>query len=241
MSDKVQRVPASALARLLNVVESGIDQLAKDGIIPKPVQGKFELVNSVRGYINHLRQQSSKMIDQAAVARHLDMSDRNLRDVLRGLGMEWPSDIDDIRVAYIRDLREKAAGRGGDDMAELTRMRIRESKAKAISGEIDNYEKLGLLVSVEEIEPALEQWSVVARSEVGNALNKIIGDIEGQYKIEVDRELLVDGHINAAYRIIGNHPGRTGGGRIHHAGEDAAAGGPEVDPAGEPSDAGMVA
>ena len=149
--------------------------------------------------------------------------------------------VGELILAICARAREQAAGRGGDDMAELTRARIRESKSKALGNEIQNFEQLGLLVSVEEIEPALDQWAVVARSEVGNAINKIIGDIKCQFKIEIDQELLVDGHINAAYSIIGNYPGRNFWGRGDDIEGDVAASGVEVDSAVESSDAGVAA
>ena len=206
MSENVQRVPSSVIAKLLVVTEQKLDQLVKDGIIPSPVRGKYELINSVRGYIGHLRNKTAAM-DQSAVARHLDMSDRNLRDVLRSLAIEWPADPDDIRIAYIRDLREKAAGRAGEDQVELTRMRIRESRAKTIGMETQNLKDLGLLIAITDLEPMLEQWATVSRSEVSNALMKIVADIEGEHDIAVNQDM-VNGHISAAYKLIGDYPGR---------------------------------
>jgi RecB family endonuclease NucS len=108
-------VDAGILQRLLGFDSQELEALIKLGVIEKQRSGKFELLPCVRRYVSHLQKVNKGQVDQAFVARHLDMSERNLRDVLRGLGIDWPVDsIDSVRVAYIRDLREKAAGRGGD-------------------------------------------------------------------------------------------------------------------------------
>ncbi|WP_292414214.1 MULTISPECIES: hypothetical protein [unclassified Methylophaga] len=109
--------------------------------------------------------------------------------------------------ALFQRLTDEAAGRGGADQAELTRMRIRESMAKAIAMETQNLKDLGLLISVEDLEPMLEQWATVSRSEVSNALMKIVADIEGEHDIAVNQDM-VNGHISAAYKLIGDYPGR---------------------------------
>jgi len=43
------------IARLLNVSERRVQQLAKDGIIPKPSHGKYDLIPCVQAYIKYLQ------------------------------------------------------------------------------------------------------------------------------------------------------------------------------------------
>ncbi len=43
------------IARLLNISERRVQQLAKDGIIPKPSHGKYDLIPCVQGYIKYLQ------------------------------------------------------------------------------------------------------------------------------------------------------------------------------------------
>lgn len=53
------------------------------------------------------------MPTQRDIALNLDMSERNCRDVLKGLDLDWTAaSLDEIRITCIRDLREKAAGCG---------------------------------------------------------------------------------------------------------------------------------
>lgn len=41
----------AVIARFLNLTERRVQQLARDGIIPKPEKGKYDLVGCVQGYI----------------------------------------------------------------------------------------------------------------------------------------------------------------------------------------------
>ena len=44
-----------AIAKLLKLSERRIQQLAKEGVIPKAERGKYDLVDSVHGYIDYLK------------------------------------------------------------------------------------------------------------------------------------------------------------------------------------------
>ncbi len=50
--------PVSTIAKLFGLTERRVQQLAKDGIIPKPEKNQYELVGSVRAYINYLQQRA---------------------------------------------------------------------------------------------------------------------------------------------------------------------------------------
>jgi phage terminase Nu1 subunit (DNA packaging protein) len=47
--------PVSTIAKLFNLTERRVQQLASDGVIPKSTRGKYDLVASVRGYISFLQ------------------------------------------------------------------------------------------------------------------------------------------------------------------------------------------
>lgn len=47
--------PAGTIAKLLMLTERRVQQLAKDGIIPKAERGRYELAPSVQGYIRFLQ------------------------------------------------------------------------------------------------------------------------------------------------------------------------------------------
>lgn len=50
--------PVSTIAKLFGLSERRVQQLARDGIIPKPEKNQYELVGSVRAYINYLQQRA---------------------------------------------------------------------------------------------------------------------------------------------------------------------------------------
>ena len=51
-------VPLSTVAKLLDLTERRVNQLAKNGTLPKAARGRYELVPVVRAYIRYLREKS---------------------------------------------------------------------------------------------------------------------------------------------------------------------------------------
>jgi len=143
------------------------------------------------------------------VSNHLSMTEKTASTMCRTLGIDWKNKtLDEIREVYILDLREKAAGRGGDDQGELTRARIRDTNASANLREIQYFESTGQLAAVEDLEPLLEAWATMGRSEFLNGINKIVADIEGAHGVVVDR-VMVDGYAKAALDAVGDYPARV--------------------------------
>ena len=50
--------PVTTIAKLFGISERRVQQLAQDKVIPKAVRGQYELVGSVRGFINYLQQRA---------------------------------------------------------------------------------------------------------------------------------------------------------------------------------------
>jgi phage terminase Nu1 subunit (DNA packaging protein) len=55
--------PAATLAKLFQLTERRVQQLAKDGIIPKAEKGRYDLAGSVRGYIRYLQERAAGRLD----------------------------------------------------------------------------------------------------------------------------------------------------------------------------------
>lgn len=49
---------ASTLAKLFNLTERRVQQLAKEGVIPRAERGKYDLVGAVRGYVKYLQERA---------------------------------------------------------------------------------------------------------------------------------------------------------------------------------------
>lgn len=63
-------IQAEAMARLLMLTTERLRQLGRDGVIPKAVKGKYQLVPTVQGYVRWLRDEdrrSSKSAGESAV------------------------------------------------------------------------------------------------------------------------------------------------------------------------------
>lgn len=132
------------------------------------------------------------------IGNHLDMSERNAGTICQNLGMDREQrTIDEIRTAYIRDLREKAAGRGGDAQGELVLARIRETNTNADLKELMVKEKAGELVNIEDIEPQLVSMVTAAKQELLSLPEKLGGDIKALYGVEIDVSMIQE-RINDA-------------------------------------------
>ena len=126
-----------AAASLLNVSPDVLTRLVGAGAVRRAGPGKYTPAHIIRDYIAYLQGEPARMErapTQAEIAAHLDMSDRNLRDVLERLGLEHKeAPLSKIRTGYIRHLREQAAGRGADanglDLAQERAALAKEQRA----------------------------------------------------------------------------------------------------------------
>lgn len=174
------------------------------------------------------------MPSQRDIAQHLDMSERNCRDVLKGLGIDWATaDLDEIRIAYIRDLREKAAGRGSSQAELLNAARIEESTVKAANGRLAYHEKLGTLVPAADAALVLTDWASFANREYQSGLEKLVEDIENATKVSIDRSMVTKSAGATVSRIGGyaDKLGRriAGGRRALQPAEESADGGVDLE------------
>tara|TARA_R110002124_G_scaffold213962_1_gene379992 strand:- start:22145 stop:22654 length:510 start_codon:yes stop_codon:yes gene_type:complete len=150
------------------------------------------------------------MPTQKEIAEHLDMSERNCRDMLKTLGIDWnASDMGDIRISYIRDLREKAAGRGGTQIEQLNAARIEESTVKSANGRLAYHEKLGTLVPTTDAAFALTDWASYTNREVTAAFEKLAQQLESTLKVSIDRSL-VDSIAGSTVKRIGGYAANLG-------------------------------
>ena len=52
--------PIGVIAKLLDLSERRVQQLSREGVIPKATRGQYDLIGSVRGYVRYLRDQAVK-------------------------------------------------------------------------------------------------------------------------------------------------------------------------------------
>jgi hypothetical protein len=147
------------------------------------------------------------------------------RGVLRDGGTGWQHILD-----YCAHIRELASGRSSDRTA-LDQAKTRQAEADAQLKELDYLERTGALVPVAEIEPLLGGWAASARSEMQNAIEKLIAGIESKHGISIESDF-VEAITSSAYGAIAAYPGRLAG--------TADASGAALAAAGAHADAGVA-
>ncbi|QCO05453.1 hypothetical protein [Azospirillum argentinense] len=114
------------------------------------------------------------MATQAEIAAHLDLSDRSVRE-LKNRGVfsangRGQMDLDACRIAYIRHLRERAAGRASDDAEaeglDLTAERARLAREQADHYAMKNAEARGELVRVSDCTAAMVSVIEMAKAKL---------------------------------------------------------------------------
>lgn len=168
-------ITEDAAARLIDLAPGELAALANRGVIPRVGRNAYALVPVVHGYINHLREEQirlDKRPTQPEIAAHLDISDRRLRELLA----EWSIDhkqssLSEIRIRYIRKLREEAAGRATDGDLDLATQRARLAKEQADRIEMQNAVTRKDLASTELLQILLANAGV----KVGRILDAIPG------------------------------------------------------------------
>ena len=96
------------------------------------------------------------LLIQKEIAEHIDLSQPAVSGLMDRLGIDWKtSTIDEIRVAYIRHLREQAAGRAASGALDLATERARLAKEQADKVAMQNAVTRGDLAPVVMIEEVL--------------------------------------------------------------------------------------
>lgn len=158
------------------------------------------------------------MLTQVEIAEHLDMSVRNCRTLLRKLsdkhGLEqnfWAeSTLTYIRVLYIKDLRETAAGRGGaENQASMAAAKTAEAVAKTALTRIAYHREIGNLIESKEAAAVIDDWCAYANREYGGCTVKLIGEVQSAHKIEID-ETLVNNVVGPAIERVSAYAGKLG-------------------------------
>lgn len=136
---------------------------------------------------------------QIDIAQHLDLSDRSVREFLSLRNIDHKaSTLDEIRIAYIRHLREIAAGRaalGDIDLATERALLAREQREKiAMQNAVARKEYAPVIV--------IEQVLSRAGSRVAGILDSITGAIRRRNLALTAQDLeLIDGEIARARNL----------------------------------------
>jgi hypothetical protein len=151
------------------------------------------------------------MPTQQEIAGHLDLAQQNVSELMKKLGIDWKTaTLDEIRVAYIRQLRSQAAGHRTDDGLDLVRERVLTER---VDRELKQYtlaEKKGQLINVAQLEPELQQMVGAFRTELLARDDKLKADLDQLHGIDVDIQVL-NAYTTDALRHLARYDARRPG------------------------------
>ena len=139
-------------------------------------------------------------LDQSAVSRMLDKLELNWRE----------ASLDDVRLAYIRQLRAQASGHRSDDGLDLVRERVLTERVDRELKLLQVAEKRGLLINVEQLEPELMNMVSAFRTELLARDDKLAAELATLYGIDIDVSVIT-AHTYAALEQLARYdPGGRG-------------------------------
>lgn len=148
------------------------------------------------------------MPTQQQIAKHLDLDQSAVSRMLEKLGIEWHgATMDQIRVAYIRQLRAQAAGHKSDDGMDLVKERVLTERVDRELKQLTVAEKRGLLINVSQLEPELMNMIGAFRGELLARDDKLAGELATLYGIEVDVAILNEHTYSALSQLARYDPG----------------------------------
>jgi hypothetical protein len=150
-------------------------------------------------------------LTQQQIAEHLDLTQKSVSEMLKKLDIDWTtSTLDDVRIAYLRQLRAQAAGHRTDDGLDLVRERVLTER---VDRELKQYtlaEKKGQLINVAQLEPELQQMVGAFRTELLARDDKLKADLDQLHGIDVDIQVLNAYTTDALRHLARYDVGRPG-------------------------------
>lgn len=161
-----------------------------------------------------------KKATQSAFARLVGVSQQAIRKHV-GKTLRPGESLAQWVKTYCEDIRQGAAGRGGDDHATLTKARIESENVKSANGLIDYHVKIGTLVQASEAEAVLVEWADFTGREMDNCIKALMHELEAKFDVSID-DNLVNKFVNPSNDRISNYAEKLGK-RITDSGEGVSA------------------
>lgn len=151
------------------------------------------------------------MTTQKLIAAHLDLSQQEVSKLLDELGIDWrDTDLDTIRIQYIRKIRAVAAGHRSHDGMDLTRERVLTEQVERELKQFELAEKKGQLVNLEQLEPELRQMVGAWKTEVQGLPDRLKTELDALYGIDIDIQVLEE-PVNATFSQLARYDAERAG------------------------------
>ena len=162
------------------------------------------------------------MPTQVQIAEHLDLAQKQVSEMVAKLGIDYRNaSMDEVRIAYIRQLRAAASGHRSSNGDDLVAERVQTERVSRELMLLQLAEKRGRLVDVEQLAQAYSQMVGAFKTELLARDDKLKTELDALYGVNVDGELL-NAHTRAALEQLSRYDA-GGDGAADAAGEDAAA------------------
>ena len=154
------------------------------------------------------------MATQNDVARHLGVTPKYVGDLIAdGTFEKKPRgqyDIDECRNAYIKRLRENAAGRAASGELDLVAERARLAKEQADAKEMDNAIGRGDLVYIEDVAKQFENMLTKVRTKLLALPTKIAPECHASATMLEVQSLIEAGIVEALHELVGYDQAQAG-------------------------------
>lgn len=140
------------------------------------------------------------------LALHLDLSERRVRDILKRLEMNHrENSLEEIRVGYIRMLREQAANRS----EVLTIERIKTEQVDREIKEIKLAELKGSLINTDELLMGLSSMMLSFKNTLKESMVDLKQYLDSEHGINCEIDAIMGFMNDALERISEYDPGRS--------------------------------
>lgn len=152
------------------------------------------------------------MPTQQQIAEHLDLDQSAVSRFVDKVGLDYRSaTIDQIRIAYVRHLREMAAGRASESGIDLVAERAMTERVDREIKLLTLAEKKGQLVNAAQLEQAYGQMVGAFQTELLALSDKLVQELRALYDVEIDLEWLNEHMYGCLEQLSGYDPDGSGG------------------------------
>lgn len=150
----------------------------------------------------------------AEVAKHIGVTPKYVNDLINESVIEkrprGQYDIDECRNAYIKRLRENAAGRAASGELDLVAERARLAKEQADAKEMDNAIGRGDLVYIEDVAKQFENMLTKVRTKLLALPTKIAPECHASATMLEVQSLIEAGIVEALHELVGYDQAQAG-------------------------------
>ncbi len=118
---------------------------------------------------------------------------------------------------YCDQLRQQAAGRGGEDQVDVARATFEEKTVKTAIMRLEYHEKISTTVHEDEAHKFLADWAMFSAAQFRRAFERLREDLKSQFEVDLPTELIEKHAGSAIERVrgyalkLGASSGESGG------------------------------